>query len=197
MAMGSAGPALRGSAASAATAQHGGGRSIPVMVRRWQDDSGKKATLEGGGRTFEGIAEQRLGQMQNGPPQQTPGGPNKRRASVKRRSNRRACHPRVWRTPPSGPSSCRARQKGILAHYGPANRWQSSVPEASLHLHGAAAPEPRPSCCPRGLGASSPAGWPVAALWLSSAPHGAAVRQPSAPSSEWPPTLGPQPFSGS
>src|SRR5712671_4782062 len=53
MAMGSAGPALRGSAASAATAQHGGGRSIPVMVRRWQDDSGKKATLEGDGRTFE------------------------------------------------------------------------------------------------------------------------------------------------
>ena len=34
----------------------------PVMVRRWQDDSGKKATLEGGGRTFKGIAEQRLGQ---------------------------------------------------------------------------------------------------------------------------------------
>jgi len=32
------------------------------MVRRWQDDSGKKATLEGGGRTVEGIAEQRLGQ---------------------------------------------------------------------------------------------------------------------------------------
>ena len=32
------------------------------MVRRWQDYSGKKATLEGGGRTFEGIAEQRLGQ---------------------------------------------------------------------------------------------------------------------------------------
>src|SRR5713101_2184610 len=43
MAMGSAGPALRGSAASAATAQHGGGRSIPVMVRRWQDYSGKKS----------------------------------------------------------------------------------------------------------------------------------------------------------
>src|SRR6266446_10593473 len=84
MAMGSAGPALRGSAASAATAQHGGGRSIPVMVRRWQDYTGKKATLEGGGRTFEGIAEQRLAKMQNGPPQQTPGGPNKRRASVKR-----------------------------------------------------------------------------------------------------------------
>ena len=62
MAMGAAGPALRGSAASAATAQHGGWRSIPVMVRRWQDYSGKKATLEGGGRTFEGIAEQRLGQ---------------------------------------------------------------------------------------------------------------------------------------
>ena len=56
MAMGAAGPALRGSAASAATAQHGGGRSIPVMVRRWQDYSGKQATLEGGGRTFEGIA---------------------------------------------------------------------------------------------------------------------------------------------
>src|SRR5258708_675320 len=74
MAMGAAGPALRGSAASAATAQHGGWRWIPVMVRRWQDYSGKKATLEGGGRTFEGIAEQRLGQMQNGPPQQTPGG---------------------------------------------------------------------------------------------------------------------------
>ena len=37
----------------------------------------------------------------------------------------------------------------------------------------------------------------VGALWLSSVPHGAAVRQPSAPSSEWPPTLGPQPFSGS
>ena len=62
MAMGAAGPALRGSAASAATAQHGGWRWIPVMVRRWQDYSGKKATLEGGGRTFEGIAEQRLGQ---------------------------------------------------------------------------------------------------------------------------------------
>ena len=62
MARGAAGPALRGSAASAATAEHGGGRSIPVMVRRWQDDSGKKATLEGGGCTFEGIAEQRLGQ---------------------------------------------------------------------------------------------------------------------------------------
>src|SRR5437016_12826665 len=62
MAMGSAGPALRGSAASAATAQHGGGRSIPVMVRRWQEYTGKKATLEGGGRTFKGIAEQRLGQ---------------------------------------------------------------------------------------------------------------------------------------
>src|SRR5229473_2990182 len=90
MAMGSAGPALRGSAASAATAEHGGGRSIPVMVRRWQDDSGKKATLEGGGRTFEGITEQRLAKMQNGPPQQTPGGPNKRRASVKRRANRPA-----------------------------------------------------------------------------------------------------------
>src|SRR6266446_4940506 len=44
MAMGAAGPALRGSAASAATAQHGGGRSIPVMVRRWQDYTGKKAT---------------------------------------------------------------------------------------------------------------------------------------------------------
>ena len=62
MVTGSAGPALRGSAASAATAQHGGGRSIPIMVRRWQDYSGKKATLEGGGRTFEGIVEQRLGQ---------------------------------------------------------------------------------------------------------------------------------------
>ena len=62
MATGSAGPALRGSAASAATAQHGGGRSIPVMVRRWQDYSGKKATLEGVGRTFEEIAKQRLGQ---------------------------------------------------------------------------------------------------------------------------------------
>src|SRR5229473_1880939 len=28
----------------------------PVVVRRWQDYTGKKATLEGGGRTFEGIA---------------------------------------------------------------------------------------------------------------------------------------------
>src|SRR5260370_7178585 len=44
MAMGSAGPALRGSAASTATAEHGGGRSIPVIVRRWQDYTGKKAT---------------------------------------------------------------------------------------------------------------------------------------------------------
>ena len=33
-----------------------------VIVRRWQDYTGKKATLEGGGRTFEGIAEQRLDQ---------------------------------------------------------------------------------------------------------------------------------------
>src|SRR6266704_6979386 len=186
MAMGSAGPALRGSAASAATAQHGGWRSIPVMVRRWQDYTGKKATLEGAAAPSRESRNSVCAKMQNGPPQQTPGGPNKRRASVKRRANRRACHPRVWRTPPSGPASCRARRKESRAHYGLANRWQSSVPEASLHLHGAAAPERRLSCCPRGLGASSPAGWPVAALWLSSAPHGAAVRQPSAPSSEWP-----------
>ncbi len=33
-----------------------------VIARRWQDYTGKKATLEGDGRTFEGIAEQRLGQ---------------------------------------------------------------------------------------------------------------------------------------
>src|SRR6266852_2696310 len=42
MAMGAAGPALRGSAASAATAEHGGWRSIPVMVRRWQDIPARK-----------------------------------------------------------------------------------------------------------------------------------------------------------
>ena len=33
-----------------------------VIVRRWQQYTGKKATLEGDGRTFEEIAEQRLGQ---------------------------------------------------------------------------------------------------------------------------------------
>src|SRR5260370_38193680 len=33
-----------------------------VIVRRWQEYTGKKATLEGDGRTFGEIAEQRLGQ---------------------------------------------------------------------------------------------------------------------------------------
>ena len=31
-------------------------------VRRWQDYTGKKATLEGDGRTFDAVAEKRLGQ---------------------------------------------------------------------------------------------------------------------------------------
>src|SRR5713226_2771025 len=51
------------------------------MVRRWQDYTGKKATLEGGGRTFEGIAGTASGQMC-------------RRA---RRSRRRAGGTRGWR----------------------------------------------------------------------------------------------------
>src|SRR5260370_5420243 len=163
------------------------GRTIAARKRRWK----------GGAARSRESRNSVWAKMQDGPPQQTPGGPNKRRASVKRRSNRPACHPRVWRNLQSGPFSCRVRRKGSRAHYGPANRWQSSVPEVSLHLHGAAAPEPRISCCLRGQRASSPAGWPVGAPWLSSASHGAAVRQHSAPGSEWPPTLGPHPFSGS
>ena len=33
---------------------------VDVTVLRWQQQSGKKATLEGDGRTFEEIAEERL-----------------------------------------------------------------------------------------------------------------------------------------
>src|SRR5712691_6904868 len=33
-----------------------------VIVQRWQEYTGKKATLEGDGRTFEVIREERLGQ---------------------------------------------------------------------------------------------------------------------------------------
>src|SRR6266853_775158 len=142
------------------------GRTIAARKRRWK----------GAAAPSRESRNSVWAKRKNGAPQQTPGGPNQRQASVKSRSNRPACHPRVWRNLQSGPSSCRARRKESRARYGPANRWQSLVPEVSLHLHGAAAPERRPSCCPRGLGASSPAGWPVAALWLSSAPHGAAVR---------------------
>src|SRR6266478_2716973 len=47
MAMGSAGPALRGSAASAATAEHGGGRSIPVMVRDGRTIAARKRRWKG------------------------------------------------------------------------------------------------------------------------------------------------------
>lgn len=35
---------------------------VDVIVRRWQDYTGKEATLEGDGRTFNEIAAERLGQ---------------------------------------------------------------------------------------------------------------------------------------
>jgi DNA modification methylase len=38
-----------------------------VIVQRWQEYTGKKATLEGDGRTFDAIAEERLGQNEKRP----------------------------------------------------------------------------------------------------------------------------------
>ncbi len=35
---------------------------VDVIVQRWQQLTGKKATLDGGGRTFEDVAEERAAQ---------------------------------------------------------------------------------------------------------------------------------------
>jgi hypothetical protein len=36
-------------------------RHVDVIIRRWQQYTGKQAVLDGDGRTFEEIAEERVG----------------------------------------------------------------------------------------------------------------------------------------
>src|SRR5260370_6991318 len=63
------------------------GRTIAARKRRWKGAAARSRESR----------NSVWAKMQNGPPQQAPGGPNQRLASVTCRSNIRAFPPRLWR----------------------------------------------------------------------------------------------------